>query len=200
MHHHHRNQLMSDITLQFHDATAHLAARFNEWAAHFSKHPFLESFTLQQLPPALGDLKTAVAKLGVSPTVATIVVVSVTFLLLSSGYSLLRSKAEKSSAPKKKKLTKAQKANKEIQAVLDHVEDVYVPQIDGYLQKFDSLSADDQQYKFKYFDEMLLKELMKLDGVDVAGNDVLRENRKKVIQFIQQHQKRLDEFKKDKLN
>lgn len=189
---------MSDITQQFHDATAHIAARFDDWVAQLSKLPFLESFSQQQFPHAFGDLKNTLSKLGVSPTLAALFVVGVT-LVVSLGFSSLSSKPKKSSAPKKK-LTKAQKANKEIQAVLDHVEDVYVPQIDGYLQQFDSLSTDDQLYKFKYFDEMLLKELMKLDGVEVAGNDVLRENRKKVIQFIQQHQKRLDEFKKDKLN
>ncbi|SLA20934.1 BAG domain [Mycobacteroides abscessus subsp. abscessus] len=44
---------------------------------------------------------------------------------------------------------------------------------------------------------MLLKELVKLDGIDVTGNDILRENRKKVIKFIQDHQKRLDKFKRD---
>lgn len=100
---------------------------------------------------------------------------------------------------KKKKPTKAQKANKEIQLILDYVEETYVPQIDDYLENYDSLSENDREYRFRYYDEMLLKELMKLDAVDVTNNEVLRENRKKVIKFVQEHQRRLDKFRKDRI-
>lgn len=118
--------------------------------------------------------------------------------LLGTAFSKLGDSGKKKSGKKKKKkLTKAQRANLEIQQILDFVELKYVPEIDDYLENYTTLSKDQAQYKFKYFDEMLLKELVKLDGVDVSGNDVLRDNRKKVIKFIQDHQKRLDQFKKE---
>lgn len=100
----------------------------------------------------------------------------------------------------KKKLSKAQRANREIQEILDFVELEYVPEIDKYIEDYKTLSADDAEFKFNYFEEMLLKETMRLDGIDVNGNEILRENRKKVIKFIQDHQKRLDKFKKDIAN
>lgn len=119
--------------------------------------------------------------------------------LLGSAFSKLGDNGKKKSGKKKKKkkLTKAQQANLEIQQILDYVELKYVPEIDDYLENYTTLSKDQAQYRYKYFDEMLLKELVKLDGVDVSGNDVLRDNRKKVIKFIQDHQKRLDQFKKE---
>lgn len=137
---------------------------------------------------------------NITPATATLVVSSLATLLFFSKLFKSSSSADapKASKPKKKKKpSKAQKANKDIQLILDYVEETYVPQIDEYLENYDQLPANDREYKYKYFDEMLLKELMKLDGVDVAGNEVLRENRKKVIKFIQEHQKRLDKFKKD---
>ncbi|CAK9436207.1 uncharacterized protein LODBEIA_P07650 [Lodderomyces beijingensis] len=97
----------------------------------------------------------------------------------------------------KKRLSKAQKANKEIQEILDFVELNYVPDIDKYVEDYARLTPEEQDFKFKYFDEMLLKETMKLDGIDVNGNEILRENRKKVIKFIQDHQRRLDKFRKE---
>lgn len=132
-----------------------------------------------------------------TPATATVAVTTIATLLLLGRF--LREEPKKPEPKKKKKQSKAKKANKEIQHILDFVEETYVPQIDDYLENFDLLPEADREYKFKYYDEMLLKELMKLDGVDVAGNDVLRENRKKVIRFIQEHQRRLDKFKKDRM-
>lgn len=101
------------------------------------------------------------------------------------------------SKKKKKKVSKAQKTNKQIQDILDNFEEKWVPEIGDYLTNYKKLNRNDLQYRFKYFEELLLKELFKLDGIDVLGNEVIRENRKKVIQFIQEHQKRLDAFKKE---
>lgn len=130
-------------------------------------------------------------------TLAVTAVTVVLLLLASSGNDTL--KPEKKKKKKKSKLSKAQKANKEIQGILDYVEETFVPQIDKYIETYADLPDTDKEYKFRYCQEMLLKELMKLDGVDVAGNDILRENRKKVIRFIQEHQARLDKFRKDNL-
>lgn len=144
-------------------------------------------------------------ELKVSPITISLTLVALTTLLifgkifLSGGSSTTSSSDKKSTKSKKpkKKLSKAQKANKSIQAILDFVESEYVPQIDKYIDNYKSLKSDEAEYKYNYFEEMLLKELMKLDGIDVSSNDILRENRRKVVKFIQDHQKRLDKLKKE---
>ncbi|GEQ72579.1 hypothetical protein JCM33374_g6266 [Metschnikowia sp. JCM 33374] len=147
------------------------------------------------------DLLNEVRGLQITPATVTLALLAVPTLLwagrLVGGSHTPNAAGEGKSKTKKKKQTKAQKANKEIQKILDFVEETYVPQIDSYIENYADLSEEDQAYKYKYFEEMLLKELMNLDNVDVAGNDVLRENRKKVIRFIQDHQKRLDIFRKE---
>ena len=141
---------------------------------------------------------------NVNPVTVSLTLISITTLILlgrifSSGSSEQHESSGKKHKKKsgKKKLSRAQRANKEIQEILDYVELEYVPEIDKYIENYQTLSKDDLDNKFKFYDEMLLKELVKLDGIDVTGNDILRENRKKVIKFIQDHQKRLDKFKKD---
>lgn len=145
------------------------------------------------------DLVNETRALKVTPATVTLLVTTTLAAILAGGLlsgSRSTVKTTKDSK-KKKKPSKAQKANKEIQKILDFVEETYVPQIDDYIQNYASLSDENKEYKFKYFEEMLLKELMKLDDVDVAGNNVLRDNRKKVIKFVQEHQTRLDKFKKE---
>ncbi|RLV86016.1 hypothetical protein JA9_001485 [Meyerozyma sp. JA9] len=138
--------------------------------------------------------------LKITPVTVTLAAVVLTTLVIvgsvAGGNSSTQSQGKKKKKPKKK-VSRAQKANHEIQKVLDYVEDTYVPQIDEYLSEYKSMKPEDVQFKYKYFEEMLLKELMKLDGIDVTGNEVLRENRRKVIKFVQDHQKRLDKFKKE---
>lgn len=144
----------------------------------------------------LGDLRL----LKITPATVTLALISVPTLYLASllfSTGTKQQQGAKKSKSKKKKQSKAQKANVEIQRILDFVEETYVPQIDSYIENYASLSEEDKLYKYKYFEEMLLKELMNLDDVDVLGSDVLRDNRKKVIRFIQDHQRRLDLFKKE---
>lgn len=148
----------------------------------------------------LNDFKS----FNVNPVTVSLTLISVTTLILlgkvfGSSSSERHEAGEKKHKKKsgKKKLSRAQRANKEIQEILDYVELEYVPEIDKYIENYQTLSKDELDNKFKFYDEMLLKELVKLDGIDVTGNDILRENRKKVIKFIQDHQKRLDKFKKD---
>lgn len=136
-----------------------------------------------------------VRELRITAATGTLVVTAVTlaFLLVASlGNDPQTTKSKKKK--KKSKTTRAQKTNKEIQSILDFVEETYVGPIDSYIENYSSLSEQDREYKFAYFQEMLLKELLKLDDVDVAGNDILRDNRRKVITFIQEHQNRLDKF------
>ena len=150
--------------------------------------------TKQSLVSDLRDFKA-------TPTTVTLALVAASTLIFAGTYVSSASGTPKStkskSKSKKKKQLKALKANNEIQRILDFVAETYVPQIDAYIESYPDLSEEDRQYKYKYFEEMLLKELMALDDVDVNGNDVLRNNRKKVIRFIQDHQKRLDVFKNE---
>lgn len=146
------------------------------------------------------DIIHDLSHFNITPATTTIAVTAFTAVIFFS--KLLKSSSAEApktaKIKKKKKPSKAQRANTDIQHILDFVEETYVPQIDEYLEKYATLSDNDKEYKYKYFEEMLLKELMKLDGVDVAGNEVLRENRRKVIKFIQEHQRRLDKFKQEK--
>ncbi|RLV94465.1 hypothetical protein JA1_001692 [Spathaspora sp. JA1] len=141
-------------------------------------------------------------ELKVSPVTISITLVALsTFLVfgkfwLDSQKNNKVVKPDKKKSKPKKKLSKAQRANREIQDILDYVESEFVPPINDYIQNWQTLKPEDVEAKYNYFAEMLLKELMKLDAIDVSGNEVLRENRKKVIKFIQDHHKRLDKFKK----
>lgn len=152
----------------------------------------ISATTAQELVRDVKELRWTAATGTLVITAATLVVL----VMASLGGDTKQKKPKKK---KKTKLTKAQRANREIQAILDYVEETYVPQIDAYIETYSTLTEQDKEYKFSYFQEMLLKELMKLDGVDVAGNDVLRENRRKVIRFVQEHQTRLDKFRKENL-
>lgn len=153
-----------------------------------SKDEILNDITQLKVTPATVTLSIT--------TIATVLLVS-RLLAQSSDDEGSKSKKKNSKKKQKKKLSRAQKANKEIQQILDFVEEKYVPEIDEYLENYSKLDSEKIQYTYNYFQEMLLKELMKLDGVDVSGNEVLRDNRKKVIKFIQDHQARLDKFKKE---
>lgn len=136
-----------------------------------------------------------VRELRITAATGTLAVTAVTLAFLFVASQRSDPQTTKSKKKKKKsKATRAQKTNKEIQSILDYVEETYVGPIDDYIENYTSLSEQDQEYKYAYFQEMLLKELFKLDNVDVAGNDILRENRRKVIKFIQEHQRRLDKF------
>ncbi|WPK26302.1 hypothetical protein PUMCH_003651 [Australozyma saopauloensis] len=155
----------------------------------------ISATTTQELLQDVKSLKLTAATGTLAATAVTLAILVA--MLLGKDHQTDKKKSKK----KKKgpKLTKAQRANKEIQRILDFVEETYVPQIDQYIENYGTLSEEDKEYKFKYFSEMLLKELMKLDGVDVAGNNILRENRKKVIRFVQEHQNRLDKFRAEML-
>lgn len=155
----------------------------------------------------LNDILRDFRDFRLTPITASFAITAVTSFIIISRHLIAEKNPKKNSnnkkalKKKKKKLTDAQKVNRDIQQVLDFVEDEYVPKIDEYLENYSSLSREEIEYKYRYFEEMLLKELMKLDGIDVGGNEILRDNRRKVIKFIQDHQKRLDAFKKEvKLN
>ncbi|CUM67643.1 uncharacterized protein PRCAT00005344001 [Priceomyces carsonii] len=140
-------------------------------------------------------------ELKVTPITTTISLAAlIAFLFLGKfvfSSSNKSSKVSKSQKKKLKKVPKLKKANLEIGQILNYVEAEYVPQIQDYFENALKLKPEESEYKFNYLQEMLLKELMKLDGIEVYSNDVLRENRKKVIKFIQDYQRALDKFKKE---
>ncbi|GMF02299.1 unnamed protein product [[Candida] boidinii] len=54
---------------------------------------------------------------------------------------------------------------------------------------------DDLNYRYLYFNENLLKLLMRLDSVEAHGNDELRQKRKEAIRRIQNYHSSIDEVK-----
>lgn len=159
----------------------------SSWLAYFND---IASTSREELIDDFSNLRV---------TPATTTVVLTTFLTILVASKLLGGTPppKDTKKPKKKTKSKAQIANAQIQTILDNVEETYVAQIDDYIENFGQLSKDKKENTYNYIQEMLLKELLKLDGIDIAGNEVLRDNRKKVIRFIQEHQSRLDQFKKD---
>ncbi|KAK6463044.1 BAG domain-containing protein [Scheffersomyces coipomensis] len=155
---------------------------------------YVKSITPQDIIDDFSQLK--VSPITVSLTITALTTILIISKVLLGSKSSAAKTANKKKKPKKK-LSKAQRANKTIQDILDFVESEYVPQIDDYLHNHKDLSQEDVEYKYNYFEEMLLKELVKLDAIDVTGNEILRDNRKKVIKFIQDHHQRLDKFKKE---
>lgn len=165
-----------------------------QWAKN-KIEPIVEQYKLVTMEQVVDEFKLLkVTKNTIGVSIATVILVMIIGKVLG-----LAAPAAAPQKPKKKKKRelKAKMANRQIQAVLDFVELVYVPQIDEYILNYKQLSDEDVSYKYNYFEEMLLKELMKLDEIDVIGNEVLRENRRKVIKFIQDHQRRLDKFKRE---
>lgn len=113
-------------------------------------------------------------------------------------------------------LTPEQSAKLQITKVLDEFESEYVPKIEKLFDRVEQSENDlkdpksaekhrakigtvsyKQTYRYQYlfFNESLLKLLMRLDGVQVSGNAKLRAERKEGIQHIQKYCKKLDSFK-----
>ncbi|KAK6205398.1 BAG domain-containing protein [Scheffersomyces amazonensis] len=157
---------------------------------------YVKSITTEDIIRDFSEFK--ISPITVSLTITAFTTLIILTKVFTGNYPQDKSskKANKKSKSKKKP-SKAQKANKNIQEILDFVESEYVPQIDEYLHNHKDLTREELEFKYNYFEEMLLKELVKLDSIDVTGNAILRENRKKVIQFIQDHHNRLDKFKKE---
>ncbi|CAG85610.1 DEHA2B14982p [Debaryomyces hansenii CBS767] len=203
---------MEAVTEHFNQLRSQLPSNFEEVQSCISQLKEKIPTSYDDIEPYVNALKNVstddivsdFSNLKVTPITVSLSITAFTTLfilgrILGSSGQQGRSKSSKKNQKKrsKKKLTKAQKANEDIQSILDFVEETYVPEIDEYLENYKTLKEDDLEYKYNYFEEMLLKQLMKLDGIDVVGNDILRDNRKKVIKFIQDHQRRLDAFKKE---
>ncbi|ODQ61867.1 hypothetical protein WICANDRAFT_76057 [Wickerhamomyces anomalus NRRL Y-366-8] len=77
------------------------------------------------------------------------------------------------------------------------------PEVEKYYTDINQISPDDRLYKYNYFQEELLKELIKLDEIDLTLLDdetvkkTLKDERKIIIKHIQGLQKGLDGYKKE---
>ncbi|ESX03572.1 hypothetical protein HPODL_00069 [Ogataea parapolymorpha DL-1] len=127
-----------------------------------------------------------------------------------------KSKRSKLQRPEQPNLSQEQQAQQDIDAVLRDFETNYVPEIDKYIEAVEqeiakpgpskrkgkkSAKKSDVSYKQKfeyqylYFNESLLKLLMKLDSVEIYDNQDLRAKRKQCIKTIQNYLKKLDSYK-----
>lgn len=185
----HFEEFVSDIPPKFEQLTKYAQEQFPK---------DFEVYVEQLKSINKDDLIADFTELKVTPITVTVGVVGLTtFLVVSKLLFGGSSSTEEKPKKKKKKMSKAQKANKSIQEVLEKIETTWVPEIEQYFEGYKAMKPEEVEYKYNYFQEMLLKELLALDSIDTLGNDIIRENRRKVIKFVQDHQKRLDAFKKE---
>ncbi|SCV04370.1 LAME_0H17898g1_1 [Lachancea meyersii CBS 8951] len=115
-------------------------------------------------------------------------------------------KKNKRGGKKKSTGLSAKKAEKPV-TLEEQIENVYKRYLAEYKQGLDALVADfdpkseKQQYQLNYYNEMLLKLVIELDGVDLVDLEgdrkiALKDRRKCVIREIQTDLKRLDSLKK----
>lgn len=119
----------------------------------------------------------------------------------------------------KKKLKKKKKTKELPQALLRRlmgetlatVDSELVPQVDKWekdLKDFEEekslLSKEDSEkgasklgFMYKYLEETILKELLKMDAIEHHGEEDLRAERKRIIKHIQSLHKRIDGVKKE---
>jgi len=104
-----------------------------------------------------------------------------------------------------KKLSLTEQYQNSLITIESNVKNTIEPEINSYYNKFENFPKEDRLYKFNYFQETLLKELIKLDGIDLTLVDnetikkILKDERKIVIKHIQLLQKGLDGFKKENI-
>lgn len=127
-----------------------------------------------------------------------------TIIYFRSGSKPNTSKKQKKKSEKPvKKLTLLEQFQQSLIAIERNVKTNIEPEIDDYYVKFDELPLEDRLYKYNYFSEALLKELIKLDGIDLTLvtdetiKKALKDERKVVIKHIQGLQKGLDAYKKE---
>ncbi|KAH3666851.1 hypothetical protein OGAPHI_003300 [Ogataea philodendri] len=148
-------------------------------------------------------------------------------LVLKQALSPTKTKKTKKSGKKTKKqqpvVVNPQEVSKtQIEQILADFNTNYVPAIDEYLEQLKVLLAAPEpskkkgkkktakkqappqvsykeklEYQYLYFNENLLKLLMKLDSVEIHENQDLRLQRKQAIKAIQGYLKQLDSFKPD---
>ncbi|ODV60326.1 uncharacterized protein ASCRUDRAFT_70853 [Ascoidea rubescens DSM 1968] len=169
----------------------------------------------------LNNCKSVIKSLNLSPNFIhqlsnPIVLSSVSTTLLVSTFLILRgsiysedgklssdsdsaSDKKKKKKKKKKKLTPVGKNKLLIFNIMKNVEDRIVPGINEFelnLEKNENFKNEEEKtYTYLYYEELLLKELMKLDGVETYDNEDLRLERKKSIKFIQSLHKKIDKLK-----
>lgn len=119
---------------------------------------------------------------------------------LSSSKRTKRQQAKKKDRTKRNKDVKPEPLTleKRIENVRLRFNDEYKPGITSLLENYDPADKD-KVYQRNYYNEMLLKLLIELDGVDLGEMQgerkiALKEQRKGVIREIQAHLKTLDKL------
>lgn len=134
--------------------------------------------------------------------VSALLVIS-TLLLLTRKPKTHVKKDKKTKSKSKPKLSFVEQVQLQLRECEERVRTKLEKGIRSYIEEFETLKADDKQYKFNYFQEELLKELIRLDGIELSEmNDLekkqgLKTSRKGLIKYIQGLQKELDAFKRD---
>lgn len=148
---------------------------------------------------------------------------SIIYWLSSSGKSDATKRGGKKNSKSKKKAKKNKKSKKPVivetpeqkfsrvlQGILTKVEtelSVKVDEFEDALKKYkeskceageqDPKAKDQLNYSYLYLEETLLKELMKLDELEHNGDEELRLQRKKAINYVQGLHKKIDLLKKE---
>ncbi|KAG7827173.1 hypothetical protein KL920_004833 [Ogataea angusta] len=151
-----------------------------------------------------------------SLSLAVALLVSRSFVAQPKPKKRKKSKRSKLQKPEQPKLRPEQQAQQDIDAILRDFETNYVPEMDKYIEaveqeiakpsppkrkskksakKADASYKQKFEYQYLYFNESLLKLLMKLDSVEIHDSQDLRAKRKQGIKTIQSYLKKLDSYK-----
>lgn len=117
-----------------------------------------------------------------------------------------KKKSKKNKKKPVKKLSITEQYQQSLLQVEQNVNNNIEPEIKSYYERFDKIPLDDRLYRFRFYQESLLKELIKLDGIDLTILEdeglkkVLKDERKLIIKHIQGLQKGLDVYKKENIS
>lgn len=144
---------------------------------------------------------TYLTSLGIG--ISTLLILGTIFYFRST---TTKKKSKKSKKKPVKKLSITEQYQQSLLQVEKNVNDNIEPEIKSYYEIFETIPLDDRLYKFRFYQESLLKELIKLDGIDLTILEdeglkkVLKDERKLIIKHIQGLQKGLDIYKKENIS
>ncbi|CDK27459.1 unnamed protein product [Kuraishia capsulata CBS 1993] len=134
---------------------------------------------------------------GVAIAIGSISLVSLA-LLSKSGAAQPKKRKRKRKTTKPKPLTPIQ----QLDAIVAHVRTELAPGCEEFVNGIlASLAAgvncktEENRYRYDFYNEKLLEQLMKLDGIEGDGD--IRDKRKQSVKYVQSFHKLLDKIKKD---
>ncbi|SCW01148.1 LAFE_0D06150g1_1 [Lachancea fermentati] len=159
------------------------------------------SYYQSHVKPLISPLLENVERVNMSTIYAATAIGAALVLLMF--YPSRSGKKPRSKGTKKKKQRQHQNEDKKNLSLEDQINAVHEKYVSDYktglanlLEAFDGKS-EQHDYQRKYYNEMLLKLLIELDGVDLVGLEgerkkILKEKRKQAIKEIQGDLKKLD--------